>query len=170
MIKLGTPMRDFDHLMLRNSPVKQINKEVRDVIGDVLEIGIPLTIDFEHSNSGPILQKGKTIRHWNDIHLLPLPCGISCSSRWACVAPTILITGTCVRSSVIGMRCLGPSESSSVFKMQQKKQYLHELLREEQEPFQLNTYIADRRCENRRLPLPPKTSAQEVLCYEAQSL
>ncbi|XP_031091008.1 uncharacterized protein LOC115996005 [Ipomoea triloba] len=54
--------------------------------------------------------------------------------------------------------------SSSVFKMQQKKQYLHELLREEQEPFQLNTYIADRRCENRRLPSPPKTSVQLKKC------
>ncbi|XP_031128123.1 probable serine/threonine-protein kinase kinX [Ipomoea triloba] len=48
--------------------------------------------------------------------------------------------------------------------MQQKKQYLHELLREEQEPFQLNTYIADRRCENRRLPPPPKTSVQLKKC------
>nr|GLL24742.1 uncharacterized protein LOC102590052 [Ipomoea trifida] len=45
--------------------------------------------------------------------------------------------------------------------MQQKKQYLHELLREEQEPFQLNTYIADRRAPNGRVRLnvPARTAA-----------
>lgn len=47
--------------------------------------------------------------------------------------------------------------------MQQQKQYLHELLREEQEPFQLKTYIADRRCQLKRVlnrVPPPKTSVQ----------
>ncbi|XP_019152925.1 PREDICTED: uncharacterized protein LOC109149557 [Ipomoea nil] len=42
--------------------------------------------------------------------------------------------------------------------MQQQKQFLHELLREEQEPFQLNTYIADRRCQLKKAVVVPKTS------------
>nr|GMD03670.1 Tim44-like domain containing protein [Ipomoea batatas] len=76
MTKLGTLIGKVNDIMCRSSPVEKINKEVRHMVRDVIEIRIPLTIDFKHSNSGSVTsdEGGLVIESFVSISVLhPLP-------------------------------------------------------------------------------------------------